>query len=118
MLTWYPEMRVNFMAERASPVKYLYYPLFLEGSLTDEIETRYIEDLTTNPPALILDCSRFVDAIPSLDSATREEQYATPGVKRKMYIQPGMDAIFEFVQANYQPETTIDGCLIFRWNRN
>ena len=118
MLTWYPEMGVNFMANRASPVKYLYYPLFLEGSLTEEIETRYIEDLTTNPPELILDCSRSVDAIPSLDPATREEQYATPGVKRKMYIQPGMDTIFEFVEANYQLENTIDGCLIFRWNQN
>lgn len=106
------------MADRASPVKYLYYPLFLEGSLTEEIETRYIEDLTTNPPELILDCSRSVDAIPSLDPVTREEQYATLGVKRKMYIQPGMDTIFEFVAANYQLENTIDGCLIFRWNQN
>lgn len=117
-LTWYPEMGISFMAERTSPVKYLYYPLFLEGSLTKEIEDRYIEDLTETPPQLILDCSRSVDAIPSLDPVTREEQYATPGVKRKMYIQPGMDEIFEFVEANYQIENTIDGCLIFRLNQD
>ncbi|HRK91505.1 MAG TPA: hypothetical protein PK152_20440, partial [Anaerolineales bacterium] len=83
-----------------------------------EIEDRYIEDLTETPPQLILDCSRSVDAIPSLDPVTREEQYATPGVKRKMYIQPGMDEIFEFVEANYQIENTIDGCLIFRLNQD
>ncbi|MBL8063500.1 MAG: glycosyltransferase family 39 protein [Anaerolineales bacterium] len=116
LLTWYPEMRVNFMAGRASPVKYLYYPLFLEGSLTKEIEDRYHEDLMKNPPQLILDCSRSVDAIPSLDAATREAQYAAPGVKRKMYIPPGMDEVFEFVEANYQIENTIDECIIFRLN--
>ena len=116
VLTWYPEMGINFMAGRTSPVKYLYYPLFLEGSLTDEIETSYLENLTANPPELILDCSRIVDAIPSLDPVTREEQYATPGVKKKMYIQPGMDEIFEFVEANYQIENTLGTCLIFRLN--
>ncbi|MBI3163763.1 MAG: glycosyltransferase family 39 protein [Chloroflexi bacterium] len=114
LLTWYPEMGVNFMADRASPVKYVYYPLFLDGSLTKEIESRYLEDLMKTPPQLILDCSRTVDAIPSLDPVTREIQYDIPGVKKKMYIQPGMDEVFEFVQANYQIENTIDECLIFR----
>lgn len=118
LLTWYPEMGINFISGRASPVKYVYYPLFLEGSLTKEIEDRYLEDLMKTPPQLILDCSRSVDAIPSLDEATREEQYAIPGVKKKMYIHPGMDEVFEFVQANYQLENTIDQCLIFRLNQN
>ncbi|HRQ22421.1 MAG TPA: hypothetical protein PLF42_03240, partial [Anaerolineales bacterium] len=116
LLTWYPEMRVNFMAGRASPVTHVYYPLFLEGSLTDEIESAYIADLTTKLPELILDCARFVDAIPSLDEATRQEQFSTPGLRRKMYIQPRMDEIFEFVEQNYSIETTIDGCIIFRLN--
>jgi hypothetical protein len=114
LLTWYPEMGVNFMSGRASPVKYLYYPLFLDGSLTKEIEDRYYDDLTANLPELILDCSRSVDAIPSLDAATREIQYTTPGVKKKMYISPGMDEVFEFVEQNYQLENTIDACLFFR----
>ncbi|NWF62945.1 MAG: glycosyltransferase family 39 protein, partial [Chloroflexi bacterium] len=118
MLTWYPEMRVNFMSERASPVKYLYYPLFLDASLTKEIEDRYLDDLTKTPPQLILDCSRSVDAIPSLDPATREIQYNTPGVKKKMYIHPGMDEVFEFVEANYRLENTIDECIIFRLKKN
>lgn len=114
VLTWYPEMGVNFMAGRTSPVKYLYYPLFLDGSLTKEIEDRYYDDLTKTPPQLILDCSRSVDAIPSLDATTREAQYSTPGVKKKMYIPLGMDEVFEFVEQNYQLENTIDKCLIFR----
>lgn len=116
VLTWYPEMGISFMAGRVSPVKYLYYPLFLEGSLTEEIESTYIEELTTNRPELILDCSRSVDAIPSLDPATRKEQYSTPGVKKKMYIQPGMEQIFSFVSENYHIETRIETCIIFRLN--
>ena len=116
VLTWYPEMGISFMAKRASPVKYLYYPLFLEGSLTEEIESTYIKDLTTNLPELILDCSRSVDAIPSLDPATRKEQYSMPGVKKKMYIHPGMEQIFSFVSENYHIETTIESCIIFRLN--
>ncbi|KAA0271956.1 MAG: hypothetical protein EDM79_12870 [Chloroflexi bacterium] len=114
LLTWYPEISVNFMSNRASPVKYLYYPLFLDGSLTREIEDSYYNDLTSNPPELILDCSRSVDAIPSLDPATREVQYDIPGVKKKMYIQPKMDEVFEFVEQNYRLENKIDECLIFR----
>ncbi len=117
VLTWYPEMRLNFMADRTSPVTHVYYPLFLEGSLTDEIETSYISDLTSTPPTLIVDCSRSVDAIPSLDPLTRDEQYSTPGLRRKMYIQPRMEEIFQFVEQNYHIETTIEGCIIFRLNQ-
>lgn len=116
VLTWYPEAGISFMTGRMSPVKYLYYPLFLEGSLTDEIESTYIAGLTANRPELILDCSRGVDAIPSLDPATREEQYSTPGIKRKMYIHPGMEQIFFFVSENYRIETTLEDCIIFRLN--
>jgi len=118
VLTWYPDMGLNFMAGRSSPVKYLYYPLFLEGSLTKEIESSYISELKTHMPELILDCSRSVDAIPSLDSATREAQYSTPGLKRKMYIQPGMDDIFAFIAKHYHIDKTLEGCLVFRVNTN
>ncbi|MCZ2128052.1 MAG: glycosyltransferase family 39 protein [Anaerolineales bacterium] len=114
LLTWYPEMGVNFMSRRVSPVKYLYYPLFLGASLTTDIEESYFADLTRRPPELILDCARSVDAIPSLDLATREEQFSTPGLKRKMYIHPRMNDIFDFVEARYALETTLDSCLIFR----
>lgn len=116
VLTWYPERGINFVSGRTSPVKYTNYPLFIAESLTEEIESTYVENLITNRPELILDCSRDVDAIPSLDPVTRKEQYATPGVKRKMYIHPGMDVVFEFVSANYHIETTIDKCLVFRLN--
>lgn len=116
VLTWYPDMGISFMAGRSSPIKYVYYPLFLEGSLTEEIESAYISDMITNRPELILDCSRGVDAIPSLDPATRQEQYSTPGVKRKMYIHPGMEQIFSFVSENYHIETIVDSCLVFRLN--
>jgi hypothetical protein len=116
VLTWYPEMSVSFMAGRTSPIKYVYYPLFLEGSLTEEIESSYIADLTTKRPEMILDCSRSVDAIPSLDPVTRETQFSEPGLKKKMYIQPGMEKIFSFVAENYHIENTMDGCLVFRLN--
>ncbi len=116
LLTWYPEMGVNFMAGRMSPVKYLYYPLFLEDSLPSEVESAYIKDLAAIPPELILDCSREVDAIPSLDPVARKEQYSTPGVKRKMYIHPGMEQIFSFVSENYHIENIIESCIIFRLN--
>jgi hypothetical protein len=116
VLTWYPERGINFVSGRTSPVKYTNYPLFIEDSLTEEIESTYIDGLITNRPELILDCSRGVDAIPSLDLATRQEQYSTPGVKRKMYIHAGMEQIFSFVSENYHIENTIDGCLVFRLN--
>ena len=116
LLTWYPEMGINFMAGRRSPVRYLYYPLFLEGSLTTEIESTYINELALDPPEVILDCATVVDAIPSLDSSTRKKQYSTPGVKRKMYIHPGMEQIFLFVSENYHVEKEIESCIIFRLN--
>jgi len=116
VLTWYPERGINFTSNRTSPVKYTNYPLFLDDSLTEEIENTYIENIKSTPPTLIVDCSRSVDAIPSLDPVTREEQYSTTGVKRKMLIHPGMDEIFAFVEQNYHIETTVEGCIIFRFN--
>jgi hypothetical protein len=116
VLTWYPERGINFVAGRTSPVKYTNYPLFIDDSLTEEIESTYIAGLTTNRPELILDCSRQIDAIPSLDPSTRKEQYSTPGAKRKMYIHPGMEQIFSFVSENYHIENTIESCIIFRLN--
>lgn len=116
VLTWYPDRGINFTSNRASPVKYTNYPLFLDDSLTEEIEGTYIRNLMGTPPILIVDCSRSVDAIPSLDPVTRQEQYDTPGVKRKMLIHPGMESIFNFVAENYHVETSVEDCLIFRLN--
>jgi hypothetical protein len=116
ILTWYPETTLNFMAGRASPVKYVYYPLFLEGTLPPGAETSYLEGLTSRRPEMIVDCSRAVDAIPSLNPAAREDQFSKPGVKKKMYFQPGMEEIFAFVAENYHVETSVEGCFIFRLN--
>jgi hypothetical protein len=116
VLTWYPEMTVNFISQRASPVKLVYYPLFLEGTLTAEAENGYINDLTSRRPEMIVDCSLAVNAIPSLDSLAREEQFSMPGVKKKMYIHPGMERIFSFVSENYHRETLIENCMVFRLN--
>jgi hypothetical protein len=117
VLTWYPERGINFVSGRDSPVKYTNYPLFIESSLTNEIESTYIENLVSNRPSLVVDCSRDVDAIPSLDPQARKEQFSKPGIKRKMYIHPGMDQIFSFVSENYHKETSIDKCFIFRLNK-
>lgn len=116
VLTWYPESTLNFMSGRTSPVKYVYYPLFLEGTLTAEAETSYIDNLINRRPGMIVDCSRAVDAIPSLDPAAREDQFSKPGIKKKMYIQPGMEKIFSFVAEHYHVETSVEGCFIFRLN--
>ena len=116
VLTWYPETGINFMAQRASPVKLVYYPLFLEGTLSTAAENDYIKDLTVNKPKMIVDCSHIVDAIPSLDPTLRARQFSRPGLKKKMYIQPGMEKIFSFVSGNYHIENTVESCIIFRLN--
>jgi hypothetical protein len=116
VLTWYSDTGINFMAERTSPAKYVYYPLFLKDSLTQEIESSYINDITTKQPELILDCAREVDAVPSLDPETRKQQFSTAGLRRKMYIHGGMEIIFDFVKANYHIETKIEDCIVFRSN--
>ena len=116
VLTWYPETGINFMAQRASPVKLVYYPLFLEGTLSTAAENDYIKDLTVNKPKMIVDCSHIVDAIPSLDPTLRARQFSRPGLKKKMYIQPGMEKIFSFVSENYHIENTVESCIIFRSN--
>ena len=116
VLTWYPETGINFMAQRTSPVKLVYYPLFLEGTLSSADENDYIKDLTVNKPKMIVDCSHIVDAIPSLDPALRARQFSKPGIKKKMYVQPGMEKIFSFVSENYHIENTVESCIIFRLN--
>jgi hypothetical protein len=117
VLTWYPERGINFISDRTSPVKYTNYPLFIAESLTAEIENTYIDNLISRRPELIIDCSREVDAIPSLDPETKKVQFNTPGLRRKMYIHDGMEIIFDFVKANYHIETKVEDCIIFRLNQ-
>ncbi len=66
---------------------------------------------------MILDCSRSVDAIPSLDPVTREALiFRTGPEKENVTFNLGMEKIFSFVSENYHIENTMDGCLVFRLN--
>jgi len=101
VLIWGAEPSVNFLAHRRSPSKYFFqYPLYTRGYQRAGLVRRFLDDLLSNEPALIIDTSPTNALIPPIDPAKRRE-WVSP---RQSYgVLPEMGALFEFIAGRYRP---------------
>ena len=99
VLVWGAETQVLVLADRSAPSRYAYlYPLLTEGYATEARTNEFLDDLRSNPPALIIDTSATNAVIPPLDPAER----ATWESPDPQYQPPAsMEAVFTWVEANY-----------------
>jgi hypothetical protein len=100
----------NFMSRRDSPTPYLYYPLYLESSLSDEINKAFLNDLLSHHPVLIVDMG-YQRAL-SFDPATRTAQLAS-GVELP-HLPKNLYTVYDFIEENYFLEATVDGKKVYR----
>ena len=116
VLIWGGGAGLNFAARRRSPTAYTFYPLFIQSPLLQELDSGFFHDVTSRPPALIVD--GYIDApddVLSIDTQTRAAQIAAG--KGQPYQPPHLAQFFEFVQANYVLETVVDGYAVYRLDR-
>jgi len=106
VLLWGAEARVNFLAKRKAPGRFVYqYPLYRDGYQNAELIDEFLNDLHTETPLLIIDTSEGNDRIPPLDAEQRvgwqpSQDYST---------LPEMQRIYDFIDENYTLVDWING---------
>lgn len=106
VLLWGAEARVNFLAKRKAPGRFVYqYPLYRDGYQNAELIDEFLNDLHTETPLLIIDTSEGNARIPPLDAEQRvgwqpSQDYST---------LPEMQRIYDFIDENYTLVDWING---------
>jgi hypothetical protein len=113
IVTWPANAWISFASGRESAVRLVFYPVFDDGTITEQQGRGYLEDLRTRTPALIIDCSDLQNEIPSLDAKTRAVQQAT---RDFLFSPPAIDDVFEYVATHYHRETQSAKCTVYRRN--
>jgi hypothetical protein len=105
---------INYMTKRNSPTAYLWYPEYLPSSITPLLINGFYSDLTSRPPALIVDSYIVApDDILSLDPDTRAAQIGS-GKGTWAGQAANLEQTFEFIQTHYELEKGLDGYAIYR----
>ena len=113
IVTWPANAWISFASERESAVRLVFYPVFDDGTITEQQGKGYLEELMTNRPALIIDCSDLQNEIPSLDAHTRLIQHAT---RDFLFNPPYIEQVFDYVATHYHMETKSAKCVVYRRN--
>ena len=115
VLVWGFQPYINVLAHRDSPTGMMSYPQFANSPITNELNSRFYEDLVKNKPALVVDMvNPNNDTIPFIDPAQRESQYP----RLKSFDAPSnLDQVFNFIHSNYSVVTTINGTTIYQLNQ-
>ncbi len=105
---------VNYMAERDAPSPFLWYPEYLASPITPQLVDGFYNDLTSNPPEIIVDAYQVApDDILSIDPTIRQNQLnAGKGLFAGRAVN--LDKTLEFIQTHYEIETVIEGEVVYR----
>ena len=115
VLVWGAQVGLNFMAHRDSPTAYIGYPLYVDSPFTAKMETRFLSDLESQPPALIIDAYiHDPDNVLSLNPDVRSAQILAG--KGQTYQPPNLAQVFDFIQSHYKMEVVIGDYSIYRIN--
>jgi hypothetical protein len=116
VLVWGFRPIINFTAHRETPVTYLPYPLsHVDTPLAHRWADEFHTQLTTNPPALIVNMIEEADRerIPDLDPEVRQRQK----IKWKdVVLAHNYKDVLEFINGNYVRVDTVNGCSVYQLN--
>jgi hypothetical protein len=105
---------INFMSGRESPASFLPYPLIhVDTPLGDHWAEQFYSQLTTDPPALIVNMIEPADRerIPDLDPLVRK-QYKIK--YKEVVLAPNLQDTLDFITKNYVRIGEVDGYDIYR----
>jgi len=112
VLVWGFQPFINLMAQRESSTGVLSYPVLIDSPYSDELNTRFYQELIENKPVLIVDMVNLDnDIIPFIDPVRREEQ----SQRLKWFVPPSnLDQVFDHIHKNYHVETEKNNVVIYR----
>lgn len=103
------------MARRESPSSVLFYPLLVDSPISTRLSDRFMDDLFTTPPQIIVDTHALnQDLLPALNPQIRQQQQITG--KLWASLPHNMEIFYEFARNNYVLETEIGNAQIYRLN--
>ncbi len=111
VLVWGGQAGINFLSQRDSPTRYLFYPLYVPSDMTDKMSTDFYNTLLANPPALIVDGATY-DPNQLIPLST-----ASPLLwlqEHNIYNTPYLMETLAFVRKNYVLVDTVNGVDIYR----
>lgn len=109
VLVWGADPGINYLSERRSPSKFVHqYPLLTPAYVTPEMVRRFMSDLESRPPTLIIDTSPVNADIPPLDEGKRAQEGWTRWGQNGVYgLTPGMNDVMAYLSQNYQKRTEL-----------
>ena len=113
VLFWgaYPDK--NFLSGREAPTRALFYPLYVDSSISRKLNEDFLHDLVAHPPVLIVDLSDPAE-VPSLDREKRGQQL--DGGFTLLYTPQNLQQVFEFIEQNYTLFEVVGGKPIYKLN--
>jgi hypothetical protein len=108
---WGGEAGINFLSRRDAPTAHFSYAQLGPSPLTERLSREFYEDITAEPPALIVD--QGGDFLPPLTTEKPEQWLASRG----LYVTPYMQEFFDFVRTHYALRTSLAGVPIYAFER-
>jgi hypothetical protein len=104
---WGGEAGINFLSRRDAPTAHFSYAQLGPSPLTERLSREFYEDITSEPPALIID--QPGDFLPPLTTEDPERWLASRG----LYVTPYIQEFFDFVRAHYTLRTHVTGARVY-----
>ncbi|MDO8750292.1 MAG: hypothetical protein Q7K03_04000 [Dehalococcoidia bacterium] len=100
VLLWGAEPGINFLTSRASPTRFSYlYPLLTTGYQSEHLVNQFLCQLSSNPPAMIIDTSPTNLLIPPLSERQRGIWHSPDSGYAPL---PEMASVYNFIATNYE----------------
>ena len=116
VLGWGGQAGINYMAKRDTPTPFFWYPLYIDSPYTGAMNSRFLQDLKSRQPELIIDC--MIDAvleIPSINDVNRQKQIDAGYPYILQYVKTAnLSQTINYIHEHYDFETTVDQHDIYR----
>jgi hypothetical protein len=114
VLVWGGQAGINFLSQRDSPTRYLFYPLYVPSNMTDQMSEDFYKTLVAHPPTLVVDGSSYdPNQLIPLSTASPLTWLSDLG----LYNTPYLLETLKFVRENYVLVDNVNGVDIYRLKR-
>ncbi len=110
VLFWGAYPGENFMSNRPTPSAVLFYPLYVKSEISTRLDDRFLNDLETNRPVLIVDMGDLETL--SLDPVERQKRIAEN--VGWPYLPDNLGQVFAFIDQNYVSAGKVKGLNVYR----
>lgn len=112
VLFWAAYPGENFMSHRDTPSSTLFYPLMINSETSKRLNDKFLQDIKSNPPVLVVDLGRLepLSLDPQIRTVQRSQGIGWP------YPPDNLEEFFSIIENDYHLETVVKGKHVYRIN--